>query len=197
MKRLSAVLMISFAAALALGCPRRPEGFIPLETGRVRVYDVEYSNVLGEVQRAETVVRTEGKEKIGQYEYFKVVTTTQGIPGSGTDVAYHRVAADGLHKVRYEGDRPVDYLDIPWPLEVGQAWLVDAGGLDMSCRADAREPVVLPEKTYDNTYKISCYGTRDGLQFKNQAYLAEGVGPVKTVLDLGSITLEMRLREMR
>lgn len=196
MKRLSAVLTISLAAALALGCPRRPEGFIPLETGRVRVYDIDYSNVLGSVQHGEAVVRTEEKETIGQHEYFRIVTTIKGIPGSRPEVGHQRVAADGLHKVRYEGDRPVDYLDIPWPLEVGQAWLVDAGGLDMSCRADAREPVVLSKKTYD-TYKISCYGTRDGVQLKNQAYLAEGVGPVKTVLELGSITLEMRLREVR
>jgi hypothetical protein len=197
MKRLSAHLAVLLAATLALGCSRRPEGFIPLATGLTRTYDIEYSNVLGGVQHGEAVVRVEEKKTIGQHEYFRVVTAIKGIPGRQPEVAYQRLAADGLHKLRYDGDRPVDYLDVPWPLKVGQAWLVDAAGLEMSCRVDGRAAAVLPEKTYDDTYKISCYGTRDGLQFKNQSYLAEGVGTVRTVLDLGSIAMEMRLREVR
>jgi hypothetical protein len=195
MKRLSAHLAIPLVAALALGCQERPQGFMPLETGRTSVYDVEYSNVVGRVQNAEAVVRIEGKRKIGEHEYFRVVVVIKGIPGHEPDVYYQRFAADGLHELRYVGDRPVDYLQTPWPLEIGRAWLVNAAGLEMTCRVDARGPAILPEKTYDDAYKISCYGARTGSRFKNETYLVEGVGPVRTVQELGDLTVEMRLRE--
>ena len=197
MKRLCAHLAIPLAAALALGCQRPSKGFIPLETGRTSVYDVEFSNVLGGVQRAEAVLRVEEEKKIGSHEYFRVVKAIKGIPGKEPEVSYQRIAADGLHEMHYDGNRPVDYLLIPWPLKVGQAWLVDAAGIEMTCRVDARGPAVLPEKTYDDTYKISCYGTRNGIGFKNQTYFAEGVGAVRTVQETGSMTLELRLREVR
>jgi hypothetical protein len=195
MKRPSAYLGISLVAALALGCQERPQGFMPLETGRTTVYDVEYSNVIGRVQKAEAVVRIEEKKKIGEHEYFRVVGEIKGIAGHEPDVYYQRFAADGLHELRFVGGRPVDYLQTPWPLEVGRAWLVNAAGFETTCRVDARGPAILPEKTYDDAYKISCYGARTGSRFKNETYLVDGVGAVRTIEELGDLTIEMRLRE--
>ena len=195
MKRLSAHLALPLAAALALACKEGPKGFMPLETGRKAVYEVEYANVLGAVQHAEAVQRVEEKTKIGGHEYFRVVIAIKGIPGHEPDVFYQRFAADGLHELRYVGDRPVDYLAVPWPLRVGKAWLVNEAGTEMTCRVEARAPAVLPEKTYENAWRISCYGLRTGARFKNQTYLVEGVGPVRVIQEFGSLKIEMRLRE--
>lgn len=170
---------------------------MPLKAGRRTVYDLEYSTVLGGVQRAEAVQRVEGRTTIGGHEYFRVVVAIKGIPGHEPEVYYQRFAADGLHELRYVADRPVDYLYIPWPLKVGQAWLVDAAGIEMTCRVEARAPAVLPEKTYEDAWKISCYGLRTGSRFKNETYLVEGVGPVRVVQETGALTMEMRLRVAR
>lgn len=168
---------------------------MPLETGREAVYEVEYADVLGAVRRAESVERVEEKVKIGGQEYFRVVMAMKGIPGHATDTYYQRFAADGLHELRYVDGRPVDYLSIPWPLKVGQAWLVNDGGTEMTCRAEDRAPAVLPEKTYENAWRISCYGLRTGTRLKEQKYLVEGVGPVRIVQEFGSLKIERRLRE--
>ena len=195
MKRLSAYLALPLAAALAVGCKEAPKGFIPLETGRKIVYEVEYSDVLGAAQHAESVERVEEKVKIGGQEYFRVVMAMKGIPGHATETYYQRLAADGLHELRYVGGQPVDSLSIPWPLKVGKAWLVNEGGAEMTCRVEDRAPAVLPEKTYDDAWKISCYGLRTGDRLKSETYLVEGVGEVKIVQNLGLLRIEMRLRE--
>ena len=166
---------------------------MPLETGRKSLYEVEYSDVLGAVQRAESVERVEEKVKIGGQEYFRLVMAMKGIPGHATDTYYQRFAADGLHELRYVGGRPVEYLSIPWPLKVGKAWLVNDGATEMTCRVEERAPAVLPEKTYKDAWKISCYSTGSG--FKEQTYLVEGVGSVRILQDFGALKIEMRLRE--
>lgn len=195
MRRLSASIALLVAASLAPGCRGNSKGFMPLETGRKTVYEVEYSTGLGGVQRAEAVMRIDETKTIDGKEYFRVVTAITGVPGHEPEVYYQRFAADGLHELHYVGGRPVDYLQTPWPLEVGQAWLVNAAGIEMTCRVDARTPAILPEKTYDDAYKISCYGSRNGHRFKDQTYLVEGVGRVRTVQEAGALTMELRLKE--
>jgi hypothetical protein len=196
MKRLSGHLALPLVAALAVACKASPKGFMPLETGRKTVFEVEYADVLGAVQHAEAVQRVEEKTKIGGHEYFRVVIAIKGIPGHEPDVFYQRFADDGLHELRYVGDKPVDYLAVPWPLRVGKAWLVNAPELETTCRVEARAPAVLPEKTYDDAWRISCYGLRAGSRFKNQTYLVEGVGPVRVVQEAGAFKIEMRLRDV-
>ncbi|HEX6901942.1 MAG TPA: hypothetical protein VF789_19630 [Thermoanaerobaculia bacterium] len=193
MKRLSAYLALPLAAVLAVGCKAGPKGFMPLETGHKVVYEVEYAGLLGAVQRAEAVQRVEEKTRIGGHEYFRIVTAIKGIPGHVTDTYYQRFAADGLHEVRYVDGRPVDYLSIPWPLKVGKAWLYNDGLTEMTCRVEERASAVLPERTYEDAWKISCYSVGSG--FKEQTYLVEGVGEVRILQDFGSLKIEMRLRE--
>jgi hypothetical protein len=195
MKRLSAHLALPLAVALVVACEEGPKGFMPLETGRKAVYEVEYSDVLGAVQHAESIERVEEKVKIGGQEYFRIVMAMKGIPGHATDTYYQRFAADGLHELRYVDGRPVEALSIPWPLKVGKAWLVNEGGAEMTCRVEDRAPAVLPEKTYDEAWRISCYGLRMGDRFKEETYLVEGVGSVRIVQEFGSLKIEMRLRE--
>jgi hypothetical protein len=185
------------AALIALGCRGTPQSFIPLENGLKLVYDVEYVTGLGNVQRAEAIQRIDGKRTIGGKEYFRVLLVVTGIPGWEPEVLYHRMAEDGLYEVRYVEGRPVEILALPVPPKVGQTWQTDAAKIQVSCRVEAREPAILPEKTYENAYRIACSGTRGPLYFKNYTYMVEGVGPVKLVQEAGAIKLEMRLREVR
>lgn len=197
MKRLPGYLALLLAAALALACQKDSKGFMPLETGRRIVYDVEYSNVLGDVQRAEAVMRFDETKTIGGKEYVRVVMAITGIPGHETDIYYQRFASDGLHELRYVGGRAVDFLYTPWPLKVGQAWLINGANIEVTCRVDARAPAILPEKTYDDAWKYSCYGARANSHYKSETYLVEGVGPVRIVQEMRDFTVEMRLREVR
>ncbi|HEX9940449.1 MAG TPA: hypothetical protein VGG03_00420 [Thermoanaerobaculia bacterium] len=194
--RRSRCLALWIAALIALGCRREPQGFVPLEVGRRAVYDVEYVTGIGDVQRAQAILRIDGKKEIGGKEYFRVVTVITGIPGYPPETVYQRMAGDGLHEVRYAGDRPVEYLALPVPPEIGKTWAVDGGEIEMTCRVEAREPAILPEVTYEDAYRVSCSGTRSGVYFTNQTYMVAGLGPVKTVQEAGAVKMEMRLREV-
>lgn len=169
---------------------------MPLKVGQKLVYEVDYSDGLGGVQRAEAVMRFDEKKTIGGKEYVRVSMAITGVPGHQTDIYYQRFESDGLHELRYVGDRPVDYLFIPWPLKVGQAWLVSGGNIDITCRVEARAPAVLPEKTYDDAWRYSCYGSRTDSRYKYEAYLVEGLGPVRMVHKMGDFTMELRLKEV-
>jgi hypothetical protein len=183
-------------ASLAPGCRENQKGFMPLETGWKAVYEVEYSTGLGGVQRAGAVMRFDETKTIGGKEYVRVSMAITGVPGHQTDIYYQRFESDGLHELRYIGDRPVDYLFTPWPLKVGQAWLINGAGMELTCRVDAHEPAVLPEKTYDDAWKYSCYGTQAKSRYKYEAYLVEGLGPVRMVHNMGDFTMELRLKEV-
>ncbi|HEV2852562.1 MAG TPA: hypothetical protein VHC97_07135 [Thermoanaerobaculia bacterium] len=189
-------MWISLALALGLGCRGTPGGFVPLENGLKLVYDVDYVTGLGNVQSAEAIQRIDGKKTISGNEYFRVVLVVKGMPGWEPEVLYQRMAADGLHEVRYVGGKPVEYLAVPVPLTVGRTWRIDTSEININCRVDAHEPAILPEKTYEDAYRYSCSGTRGPLYFKNYTYMVQGVGVVKLVQESGALKMEMRLREV-
>jgi hypothetical protein len=182
------------AVLIAFGC-QRPQGFVPLEDGLKLVYDLDYVTGLGNVQHAEAIQRVDGKKNIGGKDYFRVLMVIKGMPGWEPEVIYQRMADDGLHEVRYVDGKPVEYLQLPVPLKVGRTWQTDMAKINVSCRVDAHEPAILPEKTYEDAYKVSCAGSRGPLYFKNYTYWVEGVGTVKLVQEAGAVKIEMRLRE--
>lgn len=184
------------AGLIALGCRGTPQGFVPLEDGMKLVYDVEYVTGLASVQRAEAIQRVDGTKNINGNEYFRVVLVVKGMPGWKPEVLYQRMAADGLREILYVDGKPVEYLLLPVPLKVGQTWQVDAPKMNFACRAEAHEPAILPEKTYEDAYRVACSGSRGPLFFKNYTYWANGVGTVKLVQEAGAIKMEMRLREV-
>ena len=187
------------AALIALGCRGAPQGFVPLEDGLKLVYDVDYVTGvggIGTVQSAEAIQRVDGKKTIDGKEYFRVLLVVKGMPGWEPEVTYQRIGDGGLHEVRYLGGRPVESLVLPVPLKLGQTWQTEMPKVDVSCRVDAREPAILPEKTYEDAYKVSCSGNRGPLYFKSHTYWVEGVGWVKMVQEAGALRMEMRLREL-
>jgi hypothetical protein len=186
------------AALMILGCRGRDSGFMPLKDGLRLVYDVEYVTGLGgigNVQRAEAIQRIDGTKKINGHEYFRVMLVVTGMPGWEPEVIYQRMAEDGLHEVRYVEGKPVEYLLLPIPLKVGQSWQTDMAKINVTCRVEAQEPAILPEKTYEDAYKVSCSGSRGPLIFKNYTYVVAGVGNVKFFQEAGAQRMEMRLRE--
>lgn len=184
------------AALIALGCRGTPQGFMPLENGMKLVYEVDYVTGLGNVQHAEAIQRVDGQRDIDGKEYFRVMLVVKGMPGWEPEVLYQRMAEDGLHEVRYTDGKPEEYLLLPTPLKVGQTWQIDRVSMNFACRVDAQEPAILPEKTYEDAYKVSCSGNRGPLFFKNYTYWVDGAGPVKLVQEAGAIKMEMRLREV-
>jgi hypothetical protein len=184
------------ASSFVLGCQAAPQDFIPLEMGRTAVYDVEYVTGLGDVQRAQAIVRIDAKKQIGGHEYVRVVQVVTGIPGYEPQILYQRMAADGLHEVRYVEGRPVEYLSLPLPLTVGRQWTFEVAGSRIACRVEAQEPAVLPEKTYNDAYKIACSGTQTGVYSSSRAYMVQGLGEVKLIQEVGTTKMEMRLREV-
>ena len=184
------------AALTAFGCRGTPEGFVPLENGLKLVYDVDYVTGLGNVQHAEAIQRIDGKKNIGGKDYFRVLLVVKGMPGWEPEVTYQRMAEDGLHEIRYVEGKPVEHVELPVPLKVGQTWQIDMAQIDVSCRVDAREPAILPEKTYEDAYKVSCSGNRGPLYFKKYTYWVEGVGWVKLMQEAGALRMEMRLRDV-
>lgn len=189
-------MVVWMAVSVALGCRGTPPELVPLENGRKVVYDVEYVTGLGNVQHAEAIQRIDGTKKIGGADYFRVVTAFTGVPGWEPEIVYQRLAADGVHEVRYLGGKPAEYLYLPIPPAVGKTWTIAAGSVDAVCRIEAHEPAILPEKTYEDAWKVPCSGSRGGVYFKSYAYMVQGLGAVRIVQEAGGIRMELRLREV-
>lgn len=189
-------LALWMAVCAALGCRKTPAEFVPLENGRKAVYDVEYVTGLGNVQRAQAIQRIDGTRKIGGAEYFRVITVFTGVPGWEPEVVYQRFAGNGVREVRYVSGKPAEYLYLPVPPAVGKTWTIDAAGIDAVCRVESHEPALLPEKTYEDAWKVACSGSRGGVYFKSYAYMVQGLGAVRLVQEAGGIRMEMRLREV-
>lgn len=185
------------AGLIILGCRGTSKDFIPLKDGMKLVYDVEYVTGLGSVQRAEAIQRVDGTKTIGGNEYFRVVLVVKGMPGWEPEVIYQRMTPEGLREVRLVDGKQEEYLLLPIPLKVGQTWQVDSGKQNFACRVEAHEPAILPEKTYEDAYKVACTGSRGPLFFKNYTYWANGMGTVKLVQEAGAMRMEMRLREAK
>jgi hypothetical protein len=149
---------------------------------------------LGNVQRAEAIQRVDGTKKIGSTEYFRVVTVFRGVPGWEPEVVYQRRAGNGVRELRDPGG--TEYLYLPLPPAVGKTWTIDAAGVDAVCRIEAHAPAILPEKTYEDAWRIACSGSRGGVYFKSYAYMVPGLGNVRLVQEAGGIRMELRLREV-
>jgi len=189
-------MVLWMAVLAALGCRGTPEELVPLESGRKVTFDVEYVTGLGNVQHAEAIQRIDGMKKIGGVEYFRIVTVFTGVPGWEPETVYQRRAPDGVHEMRIVNGKPAEYIYIPIPPAVGKTWTINAANVDAVCRIESHEPAVLPEKTYEDAWKLSCSGSRGGVYFKSYAYMVQGLGNVRLVQEAGGIRMEMRLREV-
>jgi hypothetical protein len=186
--------LMALGALIVLSCGKPVDEFVPLKVGNEVVYDVEYLVRFGSLQRAEAVLRTEGKQTIGNHEYYKTALVVQGIPGVEPQISYLRAERDGLHGLRYINNSPFEYLALPSPVEVGNSWSMKTPESDMHCQVESKEPAILPAKTYDDAYKISCHGTVNGINYVFYSYQVRGIGVVKSVEKIGDVTLEMRLK---
>ncbi|MFC1890120.1 hypothetical protein ACFL4G_10225 [Thermodesulfobacteriota bacterium] len=142
-------------------------------------YKLEIMIPLQGVQSGKMVVRTDGKETIGDYTYFKSVSVISGIPGTEPEVVFSRWSSDGVYSIDGEHKDKPEYLSTPFPMEVGKTWTIKKPKTQSEYRAEAIETLELFDQTYENCLKIA-FKTKAGASLiEGTMYHAKGIGLVK------------------
>ena len=145
---------------LPLGCskPIAEEYFAAPRDGARREYALEYSAPLLGVQKGRVASRIDGTERINGKPYFKEVAVFSGIPGMPAQIRYVRNDRDGIHVIEGNDNTKTEYLEIPFPVKVGNTWIVKKPKGEIHYRAEAIETLQLFDRKYDRCLKISYSG---------------------------------------
>ena len=133
-------------------------------------------------------VRNDGEEVIRGKAYFKLVTVFAGIPGAESQVNYYRRTDEGIYSISGKHKDQPEYLETPFPLQVGKNWTVKTSDAELTYRVEGVETAELFDKSYDNCLKVSFSGSRNSMgtkvQIEGYSYRAPKVGEVKSVTKL-------------
>ncbi len=180
-----------------IACSRsNEEGYFPHPRDGSRwEYKLEYMAPLLGVRSGKMLVRVDGTEPIGDHTYFKYVSVLSGIPGAEPEVWFYRRSPDGILRIDGKHRDGPEYLETPFPLEVGNTWAVNGPERQAEYRVEAIETLELFDKTYDECLKIS-YTSTEGLDhFQGTLYLAKGIGLVKETASGVGVTFEVTLEK--
>jgi hypothetical protein len=185
---------LSFIAVGLAACSNPSSDWFPMAEKMQWEYAIEYASRPDKIQTGISTIRIEGSETIDGKKYIKTSRVLTGFPGVEPRINYYRKSSDGLYEIRDSHRDAGEYLLIPFPVEVGNSWHVQAAGLDLMYKAEAIVSVPLPERTYKNCLQLTFKGTADGDQLEGETYQAPGIGTIRQVERYNSGTLEVRLK---
>lgn len=164
--------------------------YFPLSIGNKWEYSVEYTTELLNVKKGEMIAKIDGKEKINDKDYFKLLYVYSGIPGVETETYYIRKSDEGYFAIngKYKGSS--EYLDMKLPIEVGSNWKSIMPELEIDYNIVGIETLELIDRKYKNCIKIT-FERNDGGE--GIIYLAKGIGMVKYILKVNHIAFDMTL----
>jgi hypothetical protein len=176
---------------LASGCskPTGEEYFPELRDGARREYTIEYSALLVGVQKGRLAYRIDGTETINGKTYFKEVAVFSGISGAPAQTRYVRRDKQGTYAIDGDDKTRTEYLETPFPVQVGNSWTVKKPKGESHYRAEAIETLQLFDRKYDRCLKISFSGPEG----EGYSYSAPGIGEVKGVFKGSGVTMEFTL----
>jgi hypothetical protein len=182
---------VMLSTFLPCGCSKpREQGYFPEDHyGLRQEYSVESSGPLSGARKGRVVFWIDGKKTINGKAYFKEVTVISGIPGAGAAIQYRRWDSQGIHTIDGDDETQTEYLDTPLPINVGDAWTVKKPKGEAKYRAEAIEPLDLPDRKYDRCLKLA-YQDHAGSGY---SYYAPGLGQVKGVIQGRGVTVTFTL----
>ena len=193
MRDFSLMALLCLCVNLA-GCAKKGAEYAPENhVGDRFEYSIEYSSPFGGVQKATTVTRTEGDEVVNGKTFHKLITTFSGIPGLDEVTAYQRWTPDGTYSIDSSDQTKTEYLDTPFPLEVGKSWTVKKQGATAQYNVAEMETVETPAGTFNNCLKVTFTGNKN----EGTEYLAPKVGMVKLVLKSKGVPMTFLLTKYK
>ena len=194
MARISKTIALMAVVLGVLACSRsNSESYFPLpQDGAHWEYKLDFMTSLG-VQSGKLLVRVDGTKTIGDQKYFKYVAVVSGIPGVEPQVSFYRRSSVGIFTVdgKYQ-DRP-EYLEVPFPVEVGNTWTVNGPEKRTEYHVKAIDTLELYDKKYDECLMIF-YTSAQGLtRIQGTQYLAKGIGLVKESGSVDGVKFELTL----
>jgi len=179
----------SVAVLWSCAKPGEQEYFPPLRDGAKREYSVQCATLVAGVLQGRLVWRIDGSEAVNGKTYFKEVRVTTGIPGVPAQLRYLRRDEQGIHAIDGNDKTRTEYLEVPFPVKVGNSWTVKSQDGETRFRAEAIETLRLSDRKYDRCLKVS-YKSAKG---EGYSYFAPAIGDVKGVIKASGVTVEYAL----
>ena len=176
---------------MASGCskPTGEEYYPAPHDGARREYTIDYSALLVGVQKGRLAYRIDGTETINGKTYFKEIAVISGIPGVPAQTRYLRRDNLGMYAIDGDDKTKTEYLETPFPVQVGNSWTVKEPKGERHYRTEAIETLELFDRKYDRCLKVSC-SSPEG---EGYSYIAPGIGEVKGVFSGNGVTIEFTL----
>lgn len=200
MKILRLSALVVFFAVLSgfssqIFCPGEAEYFWGGNTER-KTYTLKMAIEGAGITEGTMILRQDGTAIIGGTKYYKLLLTTEGIPGATTANYYTRLGEDGIYSRETTDSSVLDSLDIPLPVQVGRKWQHIQGDTRLEMEVLAFEDLDTAEKTYRHCLKIAGKGMAGSDISEETMYYAPKVGLVKgsATYSLG-VLMEILLRE--
>lgn len=191
-----AMLCAALAMVATSGCTNEPASkYHYLKDGARWEMAVETLLPNGEVRKTKVIARIDGTEEIGGKVYHKKVVVPVGIPGREPAVTFLRVESDGVYSIT-EGFRDVPpTMSARLPVEIGATWVTGApdGSGQIVFTYSGIETAELPDRKYEDCLLITFEGSTSEGPISGYAYAAPGIGDVKSVLQMGQVTVESLL----
>jgi hypothetical protein len=193
----AALLLLTACAANFVRTPVSDDYYPALKKGQEWEYSLEYKTPSAGVQKGSILVRVDGVEEINNKDYFRTVTSFSGVTNLDASLIYYRRSPQGIHKIYGRHINAPEFVEIPFPLAVGESWTVDDPDGTLQYTADGIESVTTPDRTYPNCLKVSFKSQNSSVGYEGYSYHAPGIGEVKAVMKLNGSTVEYVLRDYR
>jgi hypothetical protein len=190
-KAASIYCLVAPSMFLPCGCSKPAEpGYFPEDHYGLRLeYALMSSGQLSGVGRGRLVFRVDGQKVINGKTYFKEVVEISGIPGASSVTQYRRWDPQGIHTIEGSDETLTEYLETPFPVNVGDSWTAKRPKGEVQYHADKIEPVQLPDRRLVRCLKLS-YQDRAGT---GCSYYAPGIGQVAGVIQRPGVRVEFVL----
>jgi hypothetical protein len=182
--------------ALAGGLPDDAKYF-PLDQPAELSYSLSISGAVSE--QTTLTLRASEKLVVEGKEYVKVVSSASaGLLAGREDITYMRVAPEGVFALDSPLGSAKEYLQYPFPLEIGTTWRIDSAVSGQGdCRVAGHESITLQDGKRVDCLRIDAAVTQQGMHVTSSMYLAPKAGMVRRTSSVAGLVLEETLLTRR
>jgi hypothetical protein len=182
--------LIFLIIAMLCSCAQdQGEKYFPVPSqGTQWDYSVEYLTPSG-AQKGNLSIRIEGNELINGKQYYKQLTLIPGEPDAKPQISYNRRTKEGIYKIEGKHKDKPEYLSTPFPISVGSTWTVQTPEGARHYKAESTDTIKIANREYKDCLKVTFIGQKGSMAFNGTSYLAPGIGEVKSILNIGEVTI--------
>ena len=193
----AALVILTGCAGTLVKTPVSDDYYPELKKGQQWEYSLEYTTPSAGLQKGTILVSVDGYEEINNKRYFRAVTSFSGISNLDASLTYYRKSPEGIHKIYGRHINVPEFVEIPFPMAIGQTWTVTDPDGPLEYTAEGLETVKTPYQTYQNCLKVSFRSQDRSAGYEGYSYHAPGVGEVKMVMKLNGSRVEYVLKDYK